>query len=82
MSTAKDAVTQAVDRIADELEALSRRIHDHPELAYEEKQAAGWLTEFLAGKGFKVESGVGGVDTAFRATIETGEGPTIAIMCV
>ena len=81
MSTAKDTVTQAVDGIADELEALSRRIHDHPELAYAEKRAAGWLTEFLAGKGFKVEPGVAGVDTAFRATIETGEGPTIAIMC-
>src|SRR5205807_9768679 len=25
--------------------------------------------------------GVGGVDTAFRATIETGEGPTVAILC-
>ena len=81
MSTAKDTVTQAVDGIADELEALSRRIHDHPELAYAETRAAGWLTEFLAGKGFKVEPGVAGVDTAFRATLETGEGPTIAIMC-
>jgi amidohydrolase len=81
MSAAKDTVTQAVDGIADELEALSRRIHDHPELAYQEKQAAGWLTEFLAGKGFKIESGVAGVETAFRATIETGEGPTIAILC-
>jgi len=81
MSTAKDTVTQAVDGIADELEALSRRIHDHPELAYAETRAAGWLTEFLAGKGFKVEGGVAGVDTAFRATLETGEGPTIAIMC-
>ena len=81
MSAAKDTVTQAVDGIADELEALSRRIHDHPELAYQEKQAAGWLTEFLAGKGFKIESGVAGVETAFRATIDTGMGPTIAIMC-
>src|SRR4029453_13500009 len=43
--------------------------------------AAGWLTEFLAAQGFKVERGVAGVETAFRATIETGEGPTIAIMC-
>jgi len=81
MSAAKDTVTQAVDGIADELEALSRRIHDHPELGYQEKQAAGWLTEFLAAKGFKVESGVAGVETAFRATIETGDGPTIAILC-
>ena len=81
MNAAKDTVTQAVDGIADELEALSRRIHDHPELGYQEKQAAGWLTEFLAAKGFKVESGVAGVETAFRATIETGDGPTIAILC-
>ncbi len=81
MSDAKDSIAQAVDRLGDELETLSRRIHDHPELGYQEKQAAGWLTEFLGGKGFKVEQGVGGVETAFRATIETGEGPTIAIMC-
>jgi amidohydrolase len=81
MSAAKDAIIQALDRLADELEALSRRIHDHPELGYQEKQAAGWLTEFLGDKGFKVEQGVAGVDTAFRATIETGEGPTIAILC-
>jgi metal-dependent amidase/aminoacylase/carboxypeptidase family protein len=33
MSAAKDTVTQAVDGLAEELEALSRRIHDHPELA-------------------------------------------------
>ena len=38
MSTVKDAISQAVDRLADELEALSRQIHDHPELAYQEVQ--------------------------------------------
>ena len=81
MSAAKDTVSQAVDGLAEELEALSRRIHDHPELGYQEKQAAAWLTEFLAAKGFKVESGVAGVETAFRATLETGDGPTIAILC-
>ena len=81
MTTLKDSITQAVDRLADELEALSRQIHDHPELAYEEVQACGWLSDFLARQGFKVEKGVGGVETAFRGTIETGEGPTIAILC-
>ena len=81
MTTLKESITQAVDRLADELEALSRQIHDHPELAYEEVQACGWLSDFLARQGFKVEKGVGGVDTAFRGTIETGEGPTIAILC-
>ena len=81
MNGVKNLIDQAVDRLGDDLEKLSLTIHDHPELAYEEVKAAGWLTEFLGGQGLKVERGVGGVDTAFRATLETGTGPTIAIMC-
>ena len=81
MSDLKDAITNAVERLGDDLETLSRRIHDHPELGYQEVKAAAWLGEFLAAQGLKVERGVGGVDTAFRATLETGEGPTVAIMC-
>ena len=81
MTTLKDQLRATVDRLGDELESLSRRIHDHPELAYQEVQACAWLSEFLAAKGLKVERGVGGVPTAFRATVETGAGPTIAIMC-
>jgi amidohydrolase len=81
MSTVKDSITRAVDRLADELEALSHRIHAHPELAYQEVRACEWLGDFLANQGFEVEKGVGGVDTAFRASIETGDGPTIAILC-
>ncbi|HTO10107.1 MAG TPA: M20 family metallopeptidase [Candidatus Binatia bacterium] len=81
MSAVKDLIGQAVDRLADELEALSRQIHDSPELAYQEVKAAGWLSDFLARQGFKVERGVAGVETAFRGTLETGPGPTIAILC-
>ena len=81
MSTVKDAIVQAVDRLGNDLDQLSRRIHGHPELAYQEVKAAGWLCDFLGAHGFKVERGVAGVETAFRATIETGAGPTIAILC-
>ncbi|HEV8586768.1 MAG TPA: M20 family metallopeptidase, partial [Methylomirabilota bacterium] len=81
MSAVKDLIAQAVDRLADDLETLSRQIHDNPELAYQEVKAAGWLSDFLERQGFKVERGVAGVETAFRGTIETGDGPTIAIMC-
>jgi amidohydrolase len=81
MSAVKDLVGQAVDRLGDELESLSRQIHDHPELGYQEVKAAGWLSDFLERQGFKVERGVAGVETAFRGTIETGDGPTIAILC-
>src|SRR5207248_2014206 len=81
MSGVKDLVPQAVDRLADDLEKLSRQIHDNPELAYQEVKAAAWLADFLDKQGFTVERGVAGVATAFRATIETGAGPTVAILC-
>ena len=81
MTTLKEQLCATVDGLGDELESLSRRIHDHPELGYEEVKACGWLADFLATKGFTVERGVGGVETAFRATVENGNGPTIAILC-
>jgi amidohydrolase len=81
MSTVKDRLGAAVDELAEDLEALSHRIHRHPELGYQEVQASGWLAEFLAARGFTVERAVGGVETAFRATLQTGVGPTVAILC-
>jgi amidohydrolase len=77
----KRQIVGAVEGLADELEVLSHRIHDHPELCYQEEQAHAWLTEFLEVRGIKVERGVGGVPTAFRATIPgQGPGPTVAIL--
>jgi amidohydrolase len=74
-------VAETVDRLADELERLSHRIHATPELAFKEAKAHTWLTEFLEQHGARVERGVGGLPTAFRATIEGhGSGPTVAIM--
>jgi amidohydrolase len=74
-------VAESVDRLADELEQLSHRLHEAPELAFKEEKAQAWLTEFLEKHGARVERGVGGLPTAFRATIAgRGPGPTIAIM--
>jgi amidohydrolase len=81
MTGLKAQLDQAVDRLGDELETLSRRIHDHPELGYQEVQACGWLSDFLTAHGFEVERGVAGVETAFRATIATADRPTVAILC-
>jgi amidohydrolase len=82
VNTVKRDIQHALDGLGGELETLSRRIHDHPELGYNEVQACGWLTQFLEAKGFEVERGVAGVPTAFRATVSgSGNGPTVAIMC-
>jgi len=74
-------VAEAVDRLADELERLSHQIHATPELCFNEEHAQAWLTTFLEKHGARVERGVGGLPTAFRATIPGQRpGPTIAIM--
>ncbi|HEY7142003.1 MAG TPA: amidohydrolase, partial [Methylomirabilota bacterium] len=77
----KTRVTEAVDRMADDLWGVALKIHAHPELAFKEEQAAGWLTEFLERHGCRVDRGVGGLPTAFRAEVPgTTDGPTIAVM--
>ena len=81
MDGLKQRIAESVDALGDDLTALSLRIHAHPELAFEERRACGWVGEFLDKRGFRLEMGVGGVETAFRATLETGAGPTLAILC-
>ena len=81
MNPLKQRIADSVDRLGDELTKLSHAIHAHPELAFKETRAAGWLTEFLGAQGFRVERGVGGVETAFQASFEAGPGPTLAILC-
>jgi amidohydrolase len=81
LESLKTRVTEAVDRLADELWDLALRIHGHPELAFKEEKAAAWLTALLEGRGCRVERGVGGLPTAFRAEIPGGaDGPTIAVL--
>jgi len=79
-SREKCAAQAIVIENATQLLELSRRIHAHPELGFEEVQAATWCTELLAGGGFTVHLGVGGLATAFDATV--GHGPlAIGICC-
>ena len=61
---------------------LSKDVHAHPELNYEEYYSSDALAGFLEKHDLVVERGIGGVDTAFRATIPGGggEGPTIAVL--
>src|SRR5574342_290091 len=81
LDQAKTRVLEAVDRLADDLEKISHQIHSNPELCFKESKAAGWLSDFLEKQGAYLGRGVGGLPTAFRASIEgSGPGPTVAIM--
>lgn len=74
--------TKAIDDAREELIRIALDLHAHPELNYQEHYAAKLLSDMLERRGFVVERGVGGVETAFRATLEggTGKGPTVALL--
>ncbi len=55
-----------------ELINISKFIHENPELAFQEYKASKLLSDYLEDNGFKVERGVGGLDTAFRAIFSLG----------
>jgi amidohydrolase len=80
MALDRKALDASVDELGADLSALSRRIHAHPELCFEERQASAWLGECLERElGAKVERAVGGLETAFRARVGRGS-PRIAIL--
>lgn len=78
----KEKVFQAVEHQRDVLTAMADSIFDDPELGFQEFHAQKKLTDYLRGCGFAVEMGTGGVETAFRAEFQNGEGgPRIGLLC-
>jgi amidohydrolase len=80
VEAAKDRLIEEVDARADLLIEASHRIHDTPELLFEERFAADLLCDALESAGLDVERGAYGLETAFAARAGS-DGPTIAILC-
>ena len=76
----KSMLRRSVDAKRPQLEEMARRIHDNPELGYHEYKAQQWFVETLGDAGFAIEKGVGGVETAFRATWGSAAGPAIGLL--
>ena len=57
---------EAIDHMAEQLTEMADFIFDHPETDGNEVQAAALLTDVLKKNGFTVETGCGGLKTAFR----------------
>ncbi|HET8619974.1 MAG TPA: M20/M25/M40 family metallo-hydrolase, partial [Acidimicrobiales bacterium] len=77
---AKARMAAEIERRADLLVDVSRRIHARPELGYEEHFAHDLLAGVLEGAGLAVTRGARGVDTAFEASAGRS-GPAVAVMC-
>jgi amidohydrolase len=75
----KAAIVKEIDSFSPQLGDLSRKIHDNPEIAMQERRACVWLVEFLKANGFTVAKGVAGMPTAFKAIYGKGK-PVIAFL--
>lgn len=78
----RQTILARIDAEAPRLVALSRDIHAHPEVAFEEHGTVRRLLAYLrAQPSIAVEEGTGGLPTAFRAWVGTENGPVIGIVC-
>ena len=75
----RTGVRERLEGARDELIDLSHRIHDNPELGYEEERASEWLSDYLDANGFSVTKGVCDIPTAFVARY--GSGPLHIAIC-
>ena len=69
---------RAVDDLRGPLVELARRLHDNPELRWEEHRAAAWISQALAQLG-GVRVGRAGGYPAFRARAGSGVRPRVAL---
>lgn len=75
----KAAACAEVDRLAPVLIAVSRELHAHPELNFQEHFAHELLTRTIEDQGLVPERAAYGLATAFRAAAGA-EGPTIGVL--
>ncbi|MBR3305141.1 MAG: amidohydrolase [Christensenellaceae bacterium] len=72
-------IIDAVMDKKEELNSIALKMYEHPETAYNEVMAKGWLSEALLKYGFKVETGLYGMPTSIRAEWGSGH-PVIGLL--
>jgi hippurate hydrolase len=75
--SASDSVLRRLHDRLDDLEALYKDIHSHPELSLQEKRTARLAAERLKAAEFQVTEGIGG--TGVVGLLENGDGPTVML---
>lgn len=80
LQMAKAESQRRIAERSDALVALSRRIHAHPEIGFEEVLASRWCADALARAGYSVAMGAAGLETAFVADLGAGE-CEVALCC-
>ncbi len=81
LSALKARALSALEGLTAETRELALRIHAHPEIGFEEHQAAEWISERLTRHGLEVERGIAQIPTAIVARARGGApGPTVGLI--
>lgn len=75
-------IHQAIQQRTELMQQVSRFVHSHPELGYEEYQCSDYLVGVLEQLGMDVIRPVAGIRTAFRSTLKgtTKDGPRVGLV--
>ncbi len=76
----KQQIIAEIDRQSEKLWGISTSIFNEPETGFKEFKACKILANALNESGYKVETGIGGMETAFRASYGEDARPRIAIL--
>jgi amidohydrolase len=76
----QDEILQAIDAAAERVIEVSRQIHAHPELRFQEHFAAKTLSGALEAFGIAAQQPIGGLDTALRAEFGREANSKVAIL--
>ena len=80
MDERKKQLQASIDSMRGELLELSHYIHQNPELGLKEYKSSAAICSLLEKHGYSVSRGIGGLETAFMATVMgKGDGPHVAI---
>ncbi|MBN2285280.1 MAG: amidohydrolase [Tissierellales bacterium] len=78
----RNPIIEYIEANSADLCLMSDKIFNHPEIAFNEYYATDILTKWLEENDYLVVKGVGGIETAFKATYQFGEGgPSIGLLC-
>ncbi|MGH7860956.1 MAG: M20 family metallopeptidase [Candidatus Dormibacteraceae bacterium] len=74
---ASDSILRGLRDALDDLEALYKDVHSHPELSMQEHRTAGLAAEWLKAADCEVTNGVGGPGVV--GVLRNGDGPTVML---
>ncbi|WP_406677136.1 M20 family metallopeptidase [Moorella sp. ACPs] len=80
MFAVKERIARAIDTLKEQIINVAEAIYDHPEPGNQEYFAVDLLTGILAERGFKITRPLCQLPTAFRADLDGGPGPRVALL--